>query len=294
MYVITGATGNVSSKITGILLSQGQKVRVIGRNAKRLQKYTDQGAEAAAGNMEDTGFLTEAFAGASSVFAMIPTDYTTNDFRGYYNKIGASIAKSIEAASVTHVVNLSSQGAHLSSKTGVVLGLHDQEERLNALEGINVLHLRPTFFMENFLMDIDMIKQKNIMGSAIRGDLKFAMIATKDIAKVIAEYLLKRDFSGISIRDLLGQRDISMHECAEIIGRKISKPGLKYVQFPYEDAEKGMIVAGLSEDVSKMLVELHRAINEGLLAINLPRTPENTTATPFEEFAETFAEIYNA
>jgi uncharacterized protein YbjT (DUF2867 family) len=289
MYVITGATGNVGSKVTDILLSQGQKVRVIGRHAERLQKYADQGAEAAAGNIEDTGFLTEAFSGATSVFAMIPPVYTSNDFRGYYNKIGASIAKSIKAAGVTYVVNLSSQGAHLSGKTGVVLGLHDQEKRLNALEGINILHLRPTFFMDNLLMNMDMIKQKNIMGSAIRGDLKLAMIATRDIARVVAEYLVKRDFSGISIRDLLGQRDISMNECAEIIGRKIGKPDLKYVQFPYEEAEKGMIAAGLSEDVSKMLVELHTAINEGLLGVNLMRTPENTTATPFEEFADIIA-----
>jgi hypothetical protein len=45
-----------------------------------------------------------------------------------------------------------------------------------------------------------MIKNMNIMGSATRGDLKFPMIATSDIAQVAAEPLLKRDFTGKSVK----------------------------------------------------------------------------------------------
>jgi uncharacterized protein YbjT (DUF2867 family) len=132
----------------------------------------------------------------------------------------------------------------------------------------------------------------NIMGSAIRGDMKIPMIATQDIAKFSAERLLKKDFSGITVNDLLGQKDLSMNEAAEIIGKKIDKPGLKYVQFSYEDTEKALVDMGFSADVAKLFIEMSQAFNDGL--INTPRTRENTTDTPFEDFAEVFAKIFFA
>src|ERR1700690_4353349 len=129
---------------------------------------------------------------------MIPPNYTASNFRAYQNSIGVSIAEAIGKSGVKYIVNLSSQGAHLPEKTGPIKGLRDQEERLNKLRGVNSLHLRPTYFMENLLVNIEMIRNMNIMGSAIRGDLKFPIIATKDIAQFAVDRLLKRDFAGTS------------------------------------------------------------------------------------------------
>ncbi len=49
---------------------------------------------------------------------------------------------------------------------------------------------------------------------------------------------------------------------------------------------------GLSDDVSDQMVELEQAINDGILAVNEPRTAENTTGTSIEEFADFFAQVY--
>ncbi|MBI5664650.1 MAG: NmrA family NAD(P)-binding protein [Nitrospirae bacterium] len=294
MIVVLGASGNVGSKVTEILLSEGEKVRVAGRKAEKLQGFVKKGAEAAAGDIKDTAFLTRAFSGSSAVFALVPPHYTAADFRAYQNEAGASIAMALQNAGVRYVVNLSSQGADLPDGTGPIKGLHDQEVRLNKLQDINVLHVRATYFMENLLMNIPMIKGSNMAGSAISGDRKFAMIATRDIAAFVAERLIKKDFTGKSVRDLLGQRDVSMNEAFALIGRKIGKPDLKYVQFSYEDAEKGMVQAGLSPDVSRLFIEMSRALNNSVFASNVPRTKENSTATSIEEFADTFAKIYQS
>jgi uncharacterized protein YbjT (DUF2867 family) len=88
MFVITGASGNNGSKVSGILLSQGQKVRVVARNPEKLQDLVKRGAEAAVGDLKDSGFLTSVFAGATAVFVMIPPDYHAVDFRAYQNKTG--------------------------------------------------------------------------------------------------------------------------------------------------------------------------------------------------------------
>jgi uncharacterized protein YbjT (DUF2867 family) len=290
MVVITGATGNIGSKITSLLLSRGQRVRCIARTADRLGQFTGRGAEAAPGSLEDTAFLTRAFSGAEAVFTMIPPSYAAADFRAYQNRVGASIAGAIENSGVRHVVNLSSQGAHLPEGTGPVKGLHDQEARLNGLKGVNVLHMRPTYFMENLLAYAGMIRNNNVIGSAIMGDLKFAMIATKDIAQFAAERLAARDFPDNSVRDLLGQRDISMNEATGIIAEKVNRPGLRYVQLSYEDVEKNLLGAGFSEDVGRQFTEMIRALNGGLFS-NIPRDRDNTTGTSFEEFAEVFSRL---
>ena len=129
-------------------------------------------------------------------------------------------------------------------------------------------------------------------GGGIKGDVKFAMIATKDIAPVAADHLLKRDFSGKTVHELLGERDISMDEVTQVLGEKIGKPDLGYVQFSAEDAKKGMMDFGLSDDVSDQMIELDQAINDGIFAVNQPRTTQNTTGTAIEEFADFFAQVY--
>jgi uncharacterized protein YbjT (DUF2867 family) len=294
MYAITGATGNIGSKVVEILLERGNKVRVIGRDAARLQPLVKKGAVAAVGDLRDTAFLAGAFSDAEAVFAMIPPDYTAVDFRGYQNEVGRSIVDAITRGGVRYVVNLSSQGAELPAGTGPILGLHDQELRLNRLAGVNVLHLRPTYFMENLLMNIPLINQMGIAGSAVRGDLKFAMIATRDIAARVAGHLQDRDFEGKVVADLLGQRDLSLEEAIAVIGRRIGWADLTYVQFPYDEAAKGMVAMGISPDVSRLFMAMSRALNEGLFAVNRPRTAENTTPTSIEAFAEVFAAAFEA
>ncbi len=290
MIVITGATGHTGSKIADILLSRTEKVRVIGRDAGRLRPFTARGAEAAVGDLGDREFVARAFAGADAVYALIPPAYQAVDFRAYQAAIAKNIVAAIEKNGVRHVVSLSSQGAQLPEGTGPIAGLHDMEERLNGLAGASVLHLRAAYFMENLLMNIGLISTSGIMGSAIRGDLRMPMIAAKDIAAYASERLALRDFAGKKVQDLLGPRDVSMDEAARIIGGKIGKPDLTYVQFSYEDTEKALAGMGFSRDVARLYIEMSRAMNGGATAGK--RTRESTTPTSIEEFAELFAEIY--
>jgi len=285
MITILGATGNVGGKIADILNDKGGQVRLVARSADHLKPLVAKNADALAGDISNTAFLVKAFTQVDAVFTLIPPDPKTGNFMEHAGKASESIARALEIAEVKHVVNLSSIGAELSAGTGPIKGLHLMEERLNRIKGLNVLHLRAAYFMENSLGNIDVIKSQGITGSAVRGDLAMPMIATRDIAAFAAERLVKRDFTSSSIRYLLGQRDLTMIESAEIIGRKIGKAGLPYVQFPYVDAEKAMIAMGLSPDVSRNYIEMSRAFNEGLIK-RIERTAATTTPTSFEAFCE--------
>ncbi len=293
MYVITGATGNTGSRIATILLHRSKKVRAVARNKNKLNALTHLGAEIAPGSVEDQKFLSEAFQGASAVYTLIPPDVQAKSVIAFMNKAGETITEALKQANVRNVVFLSSIGAHLSSGTGPIVGLHNQEQRLNQLDA-NVLHLRPTFFMENFLSNIPMIREMNILGSPAHPDLAMPMIATKDIGTYAADRLDRLDFSGKSWADLLGPRDYTHAEVAKVLGNAIGKPDLQYIQFSYEDGRNGMIQSGLSTEMADLYIEMYRAFNDGTIQAE-KRTPENTSPTTLEEFAtEVFAPAYKS
>jgi uncharacterized protein YbjT (DUF2867 family) len=293
MYAITGATGHTGRLIAEALLSKGKKVRAIGRDAERLRPLVDKGAEAFVGSLDDPAAVTRAFTGVKAVYAMIPPNLAAPDLRRFQNRVGEALAAAIANAHVRHVVNLSSVGAHLSEKAGPVNGLYDQERRLNQLKDVHVVHLRPGFFMENFYWNIDMIKKMGINGSPLKADLSIAMIATQDIAAAATHRLADLNFSGKSVRELLGQRDLTMAESTRAIGKAIGKPDLKYIQFPYEEAEKAILGMGMSPSVAKGFIEMYRSFNEGIIRPTEKRSAANTTPTSIEEFAKQFAYAYN-
>ncbi|MBI3810632.1 MAG: NmrA family NAD(P)-binding protein [Nitrospirae bacterium] len=293
MYAITGATGNTGKLIAEALLSKGKKVRVIGRDAARLKPLVDKGAEPFAGSLDDAAALTRAFTGTKAVYAIIPPNPTATNLRDYQNKIGEALATAIANARVQHVVNLSSVGGHLSEKVGPGNGLCDQERRLNKLKETQVVHLRPGYFMENLYWNIDLIKKMGINGSALKADLPMPLIATQDIAAEAVRLLLDLKFAGKSVQELLGQRDITMADVTRVLGKSIGKPDLKYVQFPYEEAEKAMIGMGLSPSVTQAYIEMTRAFNDGIVRPTEKRSAKNTTPTSIEQFAKQFAAVYH-
>jgi uncharacterized protein YbjT (DUF2867 family) len=283
MIAILGATGNVGGKIAAMPTAKHEPIRVIARTEDRLKPLVGKNVTAFAGDIGNGEFLVKALEGVDAVFTLIPPNPTAPEFLSYADRIGGSITKAVETAKVKYVVNLSSIGAEQAEATGPITGLRRMEERLNGIRGLQVLHLRAAYFMENLLWNIDLIRSKGIAGSAVRGDVRIPMIATRDIAAYAAERLVKRDYTGSSVRYLLGQRDLTLAEAAGVIGSRISMPGLPYVAFSYDEAEKGMVAMGLSPDMSRTYVEMARAFNEGKIRVP-DRTSENTTPTTIEEF----------
>lgn len=292
-YAVIGASGNTGRRVAEILLKEGKEVRAIGRTAAKLAPLAKKGAKIHEGAIGDTAFLTGVFRGVSAVYAMIPPDLSVADVRACQRRLGESIATALKAAGVKFAVSLSSQGADLPDKTGPIAGLYDQEQRLDRLEGLSVVHLRATFFMENLLQNIPVIKARGIVSTPLRGDLSVGMIATRDIAAAAAAHLLNLDFQSRVVHDLLGPRDVTMTEATRIMGKAIGRPDLKYVQSSYAQSEQGMVAAGISAGVAHSFIEMYRAFNDGVIKMP-PRTPGNTTQTSLEEFSDVFAAAFRA
>jgi uncharacterized protein YbjT (DUF2867 family) len=293
MYAILGATGHVGSVITNSLLVRGEKVRVIGRDACRLDKFVRKGAEAVVANVSDAAASTKALTGVRAAFLMIPPDMTSEDYRADQDRASDAIALAVQEAGLKYAVFLSSIGAHVAAGTGPIAGLHAAEVKLNAVSELNVLHLRPAYFMENNLATMGMIQGMGILGNALLPELKIAMIATHDIGGYAARRLLSLDFSGKETRELLGERDLSMNETAAIIARGIGKSDLRYVQFPYEQVQQVLMQMGIPVKTAALFIEMYKAFNEGAVVAQEQRSAENTTSTSVEKFVqEVFAPAY--
>src|SRR5580692_2711289 len=288
-YVILGATGNTGSIIAGALLSGRKKVRVVGRDAGRLQRFVQKGAEAFTGDVSDAVLLTKAFRGAQAAYLMLPPITSRED----QERESDAIAKAAAESGLPYAVNLSSYGAHVPEGTGPVAGLYSSEQKLNGITGLHVLHLRAAYFMENNLAAISMIQEMGIFGHALLPDLKLPMIATPDVGEYAAQRLLNLDFSGKQTRELLGERDLSMTEATAVIARGIGKPDLRYEQFPYDQVQQVLEHMGMPPKKAAVYIEMFKAINAGVLAAQEPRSRENTTPTSFEQFVQdVFAPAY--
>ena len=290
-YVILGASGNTGSVVADFLLAKGEKVRVVGRDAGRLQRFVDKGAEALTAELSDPATLTKAFSGARAGYLIVPPAKSRED----QERESDAIAKAVKESGLRYAVHLSSYGAQVPENSGPLVGLHASEEKLNAISGVNVLHLRAGYFMENNLAAIGMIQGMGLVGNALIPDLKLPMTATRDVGDYAAQRLLHLDFSGKQTRELLGERDLSMTEVTAVIGRAIGKPDLPYQQFSYDQVEHALTDLGVPPKGAALYVEMYKAINEQVLVALEPRSPENTTPTSFEKFVQdVFVPAYRA
>ena len=293
MIVVTGATGRTGRRVAEVLLAKGEEVRALGRDAKKLASLVGLGAEPFVGRVGDVPYLMAAFAGADAVYLILPEDLSQADLRAHQERVSDCYAAAIANARVRFVVNLRSIGAQQTQGTGPIVGLHNQEQKLNRIAGLNILHLRAAYFMENLFMSMAPLRATGTLPGGMRGDVPMPWIATKDIGTYAATRLAARDFSGSSIQELHGQRDISMNEAAAIVGKAIGKSDVRYVQVPSPILASELLKLGLPEKTAKLIIEMWEGANAGLIVPQEARSARNTTPTPLESFvSEVFVPAY--
>ena len=286
MYVITGATGNTGKVVATQLLAAGEKVVAVGRNEERLQPLAKQGAEPLTADITDQAALSRAFSRARAVYLMIPPDITSPDYVAYQQRVVGALVEAVKQSGVKYAVVLSSIGADKPQGTGPIGGLRHLEQGLNAIAGLNVLHIRAGYFMENTLGQAGAIGAFGNTAGPVRSDLKLPMIATHDIGVAAADALRKLDFSGKQTRELLGQRELDYNEVTAVIAKAINKPGLSYVQLSDEQARPAFLQLGFSGSVLDGLLEMSSALNSGYIHALEKRSQQNTTPTSYEAFVD--------
>lgn len=290
-YIITGSIGHISKPVVEGLIKAGKNVTVITSNSNKVKEIEALGAKALAGSVQDETFLKKAFQGADVVYTMIPPIWQTDNWRKSQNEIASNYIAAIKANNIKYVVNLSSVGAHLSSDVGPVTGLHDFEQLLNKVEGLNVKHLRPAFFYYNLLNQVALVKQAGILG-ANYGETPIALVHTRDIAAAALDELLALNFKGNSARYIVSDAR-SGKEVAQVLGKSISKE-IPWVVFTDEQQREGLLQAGLPETIVNGYVEMGASVRSGKMLEDVFSSRPAFSATKLEDFAKEFSAAFNA
>lgn len=283
-YVVLGATGNTGRIVAEELLNYGQSVRVIGRSPEKLEKFVAMGGEPCVANLQKADEVKRAFDGVEAAYVLIPPNFAAPDFRKYQDEVTDNLADAMAVCGTKYAVSLSSVGADHPKGVGPVNGLHYLETQLDGIPDLSTLHLRAGFFMENLFGSLGMVKHKKIYGSASPADAPWPLIATNDIGHYAANRLKALNFNGKNVQYLVGQRDITGQQVAEVLARELGLGALPYVQFSYEDMKNGMLGAGVPASFAELYVELSDGFNSGLMAYR--RDAESTTNTKLEDFAK--------
>jgi uncharacterized protein YbjT (DUF2867 family) len=287
MFVLLGSNGQITAQLARLLLAGGHAVRVVGRNAASLAALQAQGAQVAVGDPADAAFLARAFEGAQAVYTMTPPCYAEPVMREAQDRVGTAIAQALATARAARVVNLSSIGAELARGTGPIEGLHAQEKRLDALPGLDLLHLRPGSFMENLLPLAPVAAAHGVLPGMEAPDVPIPMVATADIAAVAARELVRPAHRGALL--LHGPRHVTMREAAVAFAAAAGRPGLQYVQSPPAEVKAALRAQGFSADAANQIEALAHWLSTSSLA-SVAAAPVEVQPTTIEQFArERFA-----
>jgi hypothetical protein len=88
--------------------------------------------------------------------------------------------------------------------------------------------------------------------------------------------------------------EVSTDDIAAAIGKAVGKPDLQWIQFPNDQAFAGMQQAGLNEELSRNYIEMGDALNTGLMTQDYWYHRQPLGKVKLEDFAKTFAAVYNS
>jgi uncharacterized protein YbjT (DUF2867 family) len=281
---VTTPSGHVGSAAVDFLLDFGGdiQVKLLARRSKDLDRFVRRGAELVIGSQDDADFLVSATQDVDALFWVTPPGYGSDNVRAFQNRLGIAGSFAIRANNIPRVVNLSSIGAQLSSGVGPICGLYDVEGILDEAAD-NITHLRPGFFFENFLMQLDSITKWGRISLPLSGSRSYPMIAARDIGRVAAMRLSDPTWKGMYIRELHGPADMSFDEAAEIISQVLGRKIL-FIRSDKQEARHVLLNTGMSENLADLLLEMYDAVESGRLQPLQPRSLESTTPTTLTEF----------
>ena len=262
MFTVFGANGNTGSIVANRLLDRGKKVRVVARDAKKVEALRARGAEVFVGDVTDAAQVTAALAGAEGAYLLVPPDLGSNDVIGRGSKIIANYVAGLRANKVPHAVYLSSVGAQVPSGTGPIVITHNAEQELPT-SGTKLTFVRAAYFMENILANAQAIKNDGVLPVFGGGEsYPFPMVATKDIGETAAELLLE-PASATRWIELSGPREYSLADAAAEASKIVGRP-VKALPLPIDQLVPTFTSFGMSQNMAELFREMIEAFGKGL------------------------------
>lgn len=251
-YLVTGATGNIGSRVVERLLARGERPRVFVRDADKARARFGDRVDVHVGDLADARSLAPAFHGADAVFLV-------NSGPGLEERDAAAATVAKEAG-VKRLVKLSSMDVEQQVGTGV---WHARGEAAIRASGVGFTFVEPSGFMDNALFWARAIKTEGVVRSCT-GEGKIAFIHSDDIAEVATVALAAQEYEGAAL-PISGPEALSYGQMAAKIGAAIGR-SLVYQAVSDDDVRRQQTAWGEPPAMVEAHVSIYRAIREGRLA----------------------------
>ncbi len=223
-FLITGATGATGGAAAALLLDKGRQVRAfVHREDERSDALRKRGAEVVVGDLLDFDSVRGALQGVSRAYFVYP-------IRPGLVQATAQFAQGAIEAGVGAIVNMSQKSARSDAKS-LSARQHWLAERVFDWSGLNVAHIRPTYFAEWLLYLAPMIRQGVMYAPFTTG--RHAPIAAEDQGRVIVGILEDPEPHRGKIYPLYGPVELTHDEIAKIVGRVLERK-ITYQSMPIE------------------------------------------------------------
>ena len=285
MIVLTTPTGKIGSQVLTGLLAANANVRVIARDPAKLAREVHGKAEIVQGSLEDEQVLTQAFAGAESVFLVVPPSFADKNDTEYYLRFTRPACRAIQSQGVKRVVGVSvlGRGSSLAKHAGPITASLAKDEEIEST-GVAYRALWCPALMENILGQVQALKQQGMFFMPASGDFKTPQVATRDVAASGVKLLLDPSWTGQGGVAVLGPEDLSFNDMAAIMTETLGKP-IRFQSVPGEAYKAQLIQYGANEVFAQGIVDMMAAKDQGMDNAE-PRTVENTTPTSFRQWCE--------
>ncbi|MEV4953621.1 SDR family oxidoreductase [Paenarthrobacter nitroguajacolicus] len=243
--LVVGATGFLGAQVVDELLKRGKKVRALVRPKSNAAKLEAKGVEIARGDMLDAASLITAMTGVSAAISTA-AGYTRNDKNAKaIDTFGNSnLAVAAKHAGVPRFVLISIVTSDQTPQIPHFWNKKLAEDKFEEL-GVPFVALRPgAFFDQAVGMGGDPFAKGRFVWLGSK-DARLTFVLASDVAAYLAEAVDADIVEGERI-DIGWSRPLSIHEAAEIAGRRAGKQ-IKVMSIP------AGAIAGLGKVTAKIL-----------------------------------------
>jgi uncharacterized protein YbjT (DUF2867 family) len=285
MIIITTPTGAIGHQVLENVLRGEEPIRVIARDPARLPSHVRERIDVVEGSHSDPTVVNKAFAGADTVFWLVPPDPRAKTVEAAYLDFTRPACAAFKTQGIKRVVGISAlgRGTPVAAHAGLVTASLKMDD-LIATTGVHYRAVANPSFMDNLLRQVELIKSQGIFSLPISGDLEQPSACTRDIAATAATLLLDDSWSGVGSVPILGPEDLSYNDMATIMSEVLGKP-VRFQEIPGDAFKARLLQRGMSEAMAQANLDLWVAYNRGLDTAE-PRTPQSTTPTSFRQWCE--------
>ena len=292
MYAIMGVTGQVGRAAANHLLNGGHAVRAIVREPSKAAEWIARGAETVVADWSDSMALTHAFAGAESVFVMLPANFAPAPGFPEVHQLLQSLTAALRRAQIPRVVALSSVGAQHPRGLGLITQLHWLEQALDALP-LPCAHIRAAWFMENLQWDLASAAATGHYASHLQPlDRAIPMIATDDIGRVVAQ-TLREVWNGRRVIELESRTRYRPLDMAQALARACGRE-VQAVAIPREEWLTRFESEGTPAERAMPRVEMLDGFNSGWIDFEHANAEHVRGSTPLDTAVGALAQRWNS